>query len=453
MPSSYTTAKDKTAAAVFGQLRGGYGSGRLTLRTNFLWTFTGNVVYAACQWGVLMVLAKLGTPQTVGEFALALAIASPLMISSRLALRVIQATDAASEYDFGDYLSLRLLTTGAAGLVLVGIIWLSGYGWRLGAVILIVGLVKTLESISDIFWGLLQRHERMDRVGLSSMIEGPLSLMAIAGAIYLSGDLLLGVSGWAAIRALILVGFDARNGASVLREVSGSARPGAGPYSRLARCLLPLRRKPRVLVNLTALTLPIGIVTALYSLTANIPRYFIEHHLGTRALGIFAALAYPLAAGTVVVNALAQSALPRLARHYADGDYRAFSSLLRKLLCLGFALGTGGVLFIWLAGRRVLLLLYQPEYATHVGTFLWLGVAAGIGYAASLLGYAVTAARYLRAPLPVYLIVILVTAAGCAILVPHYQLPGAAIAMTLAAICQIVGNALVVNHALRKAQR
>jgi hypothetical protein len=47
---------------------------------NFLWTLSGNVVYAACQWGMLVVLAKLGTHQMVGEFALALAITAPIVV-------------------------------------------------------------------------------------------------------------------------------------------------------------------------------------------------------------------------------------------------------------------------------------------------------------------------------------------------------------------------------------
>jgi O-antigen/teichoic acid export membrane protein len=86
----------------------------------------------------------------------------------------------------------------------------------------------------------------------------------------------------------------------------------------------------------------------------------------------------------------------------------------------------GGILLIWLAGRPILLLLYQPEYAERVGIFLWLGLAAGISYVASLLGFAMTAARYFRAQLPVFLISTLVTAAGCTLLVPRYQLLGAA---------------------------
>jgi O-antigen/teichoic acid export membrane protein len=202
-------------------------------------------------------------------------------------------------------------------------------------------------------------------------------------------------------------------------------------------------------MTLTLLALPVGIVMALISFNSNIPRYFIEHHLGTWDLGIFAAVAYPLTAGTTVVNALGQSAVPTLARYYADGDYRAFSSLTRKLLGLGLAIGIGGVLLIWLFGRPILLLLYRPEYSDRVGIFLWLGLSAGISYVASLLGYAMTAARYFRVQLLVFLISTLVTVAGCAVLIPRYQLLGAAIAMILAAICQAIGSAAVITHALR----
>ncbi len=446
MLSTSKTSSDK--AGEFDQPLLRSSPHRLTLRTNFLWTLSGNVVYAGCQWGMLVVLAKLSTPQLVGEFALALAITAPIVLGAGLSLRSVQATDAASEYAFGDYLLVRLLTTIAAGVVIVGIVWSSDYGWHTAAIILVVGLAKGFESVSDIFYGLLQQHERMDRIALSMMIKGPLSLVALGAAIYLSGDLLLGVCGLAAAWLLLLIVYDVRNGASVLKATSNSELASLKFDSALAR-RLQLSWRPRALMTLMLLALPVGIVMALISFNANIPRYFIERHLGTWDLGIFAAVAYPLAAGATVVNALGQSAVPRLARYYADEDYRAFSSLMRRLLCLGLAIGTGGILLIWLAGRPVLLLLYRPEYSDRVGIFLWLGLAAGIGYVASFLGYAMTAARYFRAQLPVFLIATLVTAAGCAVLVPRYQLSGAAIAMILAAICQVIGSAAVTTHALR----
>src|SRR6476660_1556484 len=80
----------------------------LSLRSNFSWTFAGNVVYAACQWGMLSALAKLGNPELVGQFALALAVTSPVFMLANLQLRGVQATDAQSQYTFADYLRVRV---------------------------------------------------------------------------------------------------------------------------------------------------------------------------------------------------------------------------------------------------------------------------------------------------------------------------------------------------------
>jgi len=443
-----TYSSDADDAPEFCRARPGAPPRRLRLRTNFLWTLSGNITYVACQWGILVVLAKLGTPQMVGQFALALAITAPVIIGAGMALRSVQATDAAAEYRFGDYLLLRLFMTALAGLVILGIVWFSGYDRHTASVILVVGLAKGLESISDIFYGLLQQHERMDRIAVSMMIKGLLSLVAVACAVCLGRDLLLGCCSLAAAWAVILVVYDVRSGASVLPPSQEAGRAAAAARAGMAR-RLHLQWRPRAVLPLTLLALPVGVVMALLSFNANIPRYFIQHYLGTRELGIFAALAYPLTAGTTVIGALGQSASPRLARHYVQGDYRAFSSLLRKLVCLSSLIGLVGILLIWLAGRPILLLLYQPEYADQVTAFFWLAVAAGIGYAASLLGYGMTAARYLRAQVPVFLAVTLVTAAACAVLVPGHKLSGAAIAMMLATVCQIAGSSAVIAHALR----
>src|SRR5438105_229334 len=82
----------------------------LSLRRNFAWTLAGNIVYAGCQWGMLVVLAKLGNPAMVGTFAFALAVTAPVVLASNLGLSTVQVTDRRGDYDFGHYLGLRLLT-------------------------------------------------------------------------------------------------------------------------------------------------------------------------------------------------------------------------------------------------------------------------------------------------------------------------------------------------------
>src|ERR1043165_9211480 len=85
----------------------GHRAGTNSLRANFLWSLTGTIIYAGCQWGMLVALAKLGDAEMVGQFALALAVTAPVLMFTNLQLRSVQATDARKDYAFGDYLALR----------------------------------------------------------------------------------------------------------------------------------------------------------------------------------------------------------------------------------------------------------------------------------------------------------------------------------------------------------
>jgi O-antigen/teichoic acid export membrane protein len=196
--------------------------------------------------------------------------------------------------------------------------------------------------------------------------------------------------------------------------------------------------------------MPLGVITLLISLNANIPRYVIERQLGTPMLGMFAALAYALAVGNTVVGALGQSTSPRLARYYAAGDRAAFLGLLRKLVGTGALLGFCGVAVTSVAGQSLLRLLYGAEYADLLGVLLWLMIGGGISYVAAILGYAMTAVRAFHVQAPLFLATSGVTIVSCWLLIPRYQLSGAALALALAAGFQLLGSAMIIAFAVRR---
>lgn len=420
----------------------------LSLRHNFAWTLAGNVVYAGCQWGMLIVLAKLGSPVMVGQFALGLAVTAPVIMFSQLALRAVQATDARREYLFGHYLGLRFSTTILALLLIAGITLAGGYRPETTLVILSLGLAKGFESISDVIYGLLQQHERMDRIAVSMMLKGPLSLLALAAGVWLTGSVFWGALGMAGVWGLLLFSYDVRSGALVLatRLPMGKASPGKNIKTKLLRPLWEIG----ALKSLAWLTLPLGLSMLLISLNSNIPRYFIEHYLGEWELGLFAAMAYLMMAGGMVIGALGQSASPRLAKHYATGNTSAFRTLLLKLLGLGALLGLAGVLVSVVAGREILTLLYRPEYAERLDVFFWLMVATGIGNMGGLLGYGLTAVKYFKAQVPLLTAVTLSCLLSCFWLIPTSGLRGAAIAMVIAMIIQVALTYLILSYALKR---
>lgn len=404
-----------------------------SLRKNFLWSFTGNVVYTLCQWGMLVVLAKLGTPAMVGIYALGLSVTAPILLFFNLNLRTAQATDAKLAYPFADYLGLRLVTTCLA-MILIAIIALGVYGTNRGVIILLVGIAKGCEAISDVFHGLLQQHERMDRISISLMLKGLLSLVVFAGGIWISNNLIVGVIGLVLVWAALLLSYDVRSGQIILGDTT------------LAQ-IAPRWRLP-ALRELVVLTLPLGLSAMLVSLVANIPRYFVERREGPEGLGIFVAMVYIMQAGGVVINALAQAATPRLAKLYAQTNVRGFISLLGILLLVGIVLGVGCVLVAVVDGAGILTWLYRAEYAARIDVFMWVMVATGLSFLASFLGYSLSATRHFQIQPLIFAIEVLLTGVVCLALVPPFGVLGAAWAMCVTMAFQVAAMAAANLYAL-----
>jgi O-antigen/teichoic acid export membrane protein len=424
----------------------------LTLRRNFSWTFVGNLIYAASQWGMVVVLSKLGSPEIVGLFTLGFAVTAPVVMFTNLQTRVVQVTDAKRQFLFGDYLGLRIISTVVAIVAIAAITWTAGYRNETALVILLVGLAKAFESFSEVIHGLIQQNERMDLVSISKMIKGPLSLLLLSIGVYLSGSIVWGLVGLTFAWAIVLVGYDIPSSALILKHLHPTPADKNSRWHWLAFAFQP-RWHLKTLLQLVWLSLPLGFVMMLISLNGNVPRYFIENYLGSRELGIFGALSYLIVAGGMVVSALAESASPRLAKYYADGDSVAFRLLMLKLVGIGTLLGVIGVLVAIIAGQPILTLLYRPEYAQRTDLFVWLMVAAGVGYVSSFLGYGITAARYFLVQVPLFAFVTMTAAIACLWLLPILKLQGAAIALIIAAVAQVLGSLVIIAHALRNIDR
>ncbi|MEM7130467.1 MAG: oligosaccharide flippase family protein [Chloroflexota bacterium] len=403
----------------------------LSLLANFSWTVVGNLIYAASQWAILAALTKLGTSEMVGQFALGLAVTTPVIMFTNLSLRSIQATDAQNQYHFSAYLALRLITSTIAFFVILAIAMTVDYPWPVKAIILAIGLTKIVESVSDIFYGLLQQHEHMDRIAQSLILRGPLSLAVVLVGIYLTGSLFWSVLGMGIVWGLILLMWDIRSGTMVLQHLTSQ---NSLPWPRW---------RFNTLRQLVPFSLPLGVVMMLIALISNIPRYFLEQNLGTGALGIFAAIAYLQVAGTTIIVALGESAVPRLAKYHAAGDRAAYLALLLRLLGIGLLVGGGGVAIAWTMGEPLLALIYQPEYAQKE-LFVWLMLAGGVSYIASFLGYGMTAARHFRIQLPLFAAVAATTTVACWWLIPTHGLIGAAMALLLASGVQVCISVLVI---------
>ncbi|MGH2687920.1 MAG: lipopolysaccharide biosynthesis protein, partial [Actinomycetota bacterium] len=127
-----------------------------SLGGNVVWTLSGYAASLACQAGILLTLARRGGPEQLGQFALGLAVAAPVVLFANLGLRRVQATDTGSRYRFADYFGLRLLTSAVAAGGVSVLAVTTGVGPDTGAVIAAMGVAKAVEAAADVACGLFQ---------------------------------------------------------------------------------------------------------------------------------------------------------------------------------------------------------------------------------------------------------------------------------------------------------
>jgi O-antigen/teichoic acid export membrane protein len=415
-----------------------------SLRSNVAWTLAGNLTYTGCQWGMSIALAKLSTPESLGQFSLGFSIAAPIFMAGSLQLRGVQATDAKRDYKFSTYLSLRLCTSFLA-LSLICILccwsWINGsYTTATALTVFLIGLAKTSESISDIFFGYMQQNEQMDRIAKSAIAKGLLSLTTLSLAMYVTGSIVLACAALLLSWITVLLLIDIRNGRSV-REAHGGEN------------ILSISKDTGEIKRLFKLTFPLGLMLLLISLSPVLPRFYLASNRNLHDLGIYAALSYIMMAGQTVVSAVGQAASPRMAQRYAAQDLSGYLKLLSVFVALGGFIGVIGVAVAMVFGTELLTLMYSAEYASYKGALVIIMAAAGLQYVATFIEYGVTAARVFKQQLFPASVALAITAATSITLIPTLGIQGAAWAVLAGQVATIFGRCTVLLMAVRSLQR
>jgi O-antigen/teichoic acid export membrane protein len=398
-----------------------------SLRRNISWTLLGNVVYAACQWGTLVVIARFGTPELLGQFALALAITTPVFMLASLNLRYVQVTDSANRFVPRDFVSLRVLTTLAACIIVTAIGLLSPDAGVLGILLITVAAVKATESFSDVIHGMQHKRECMRAICISHATRGALSLLSVTTLLLATESLTIAVIGMAAVNIFVLMFID------IPMAKSLPAQPNT-PHP------LAVHWNLQRLIPLAWLSLPVGLATMILSLSTNIPRYFIAHYIDNSALGIYAAAAYLLMATDLVVQASRVTALPRLARLYGEGRVPEFWRLTRRLMLLGAACTVPALLAVWIAGKSILTTIYGPQYEQASDAFFWL-MLANVLWQSSVPTAVLLAMQRYWTDFSIRLVSTGVIAIAAWWLVPQHGLVGAAWAIVAGRVTASIGTA------------
>jgi len=396
----------------------------LSLKRNVLYGLGGNVVFALTQWGIIAIVARLGTPEEVGAVTLATALITPIFFLVGMSMREGHMVDDLTEFTTDHYYSLILINS-VLGAIVASVLVATWYGDK-GALVqtgtLAFIVVKFIGIQADISYGVFQRAQRLDYLATSMIARGVLGLAAFAAIYAMTGVL------WQAFMAEAVLWF----GAQWFFDRRFLNRLNAG--RNLSRML---KVSPRSLWKLLCWMLPLGLAGFFMNATASAPRMVLAQHVDLRQIGIFGAIAYINTALVMVSNVVGSASGARLRGAVREGRRKAFLSLSAKLLGLSTLLGASLVAMVWLAGPLMLRLFYGEAYVDQK-LFLLIITATALWVAAAPLQFGLTAGHAYWRRLGVSISAFVTTVTAALILVPEQGIYGAAIAILIGVCLRVL---------------
>lgn len=319
-----------------------------------------------------------------GLFTLALAIGQQYQTVGLYEVRTFHVTDVRRRFDFGTYLSTRLLTC----LVMVALI--TYHSWNASThdpypaftVIAAMALLRIFDAFEDVYYSEFQRSGRLDIAGKACFARIFTTTLLWSGMYWFSQDLLLSTLVTFALTCVVLV--------------VAYGLPARGVFSLLPSLNI------RGITGILWECLPLFIAAFLNQYLANAPRFAIHASLGDEELGVFAIIYMPAVAINMLSLFVFRPLLTRMAMRWTERKQGEFFSIVRRGL-----LTTAGAFAVvatvtYVIGAPLLTLVFGTDVSGYVGELMVLVLAGALNAAGVILYYALATMRRLRAVLVAY---------------------------------------------------
>lgn len=337
----------------------------------------GSGIYSLATVIFVMLAKRLVGEEAGAKFYMAFTTGQMLLTIGYFEIRPFHVTDVKQQYKAKEYFGFRVISSAAmlACAVVVGIVYVvNGKADAAGFMLIItMCILKMFDGIADVFEGEFQRNDRIDISGMS-MAFRTMAIMAVFSIIAWVTRNIYAASAAAAVTGLA--------GTAVVAVVwSHWFEPLSVSFDR---------EKMKSLFRSTIL---LFIGSAMCMWLWNGTKYVVEWTLTDRDTLAYGIVFMP----TMVINLgssfVFKPMLTTLARHYEQGEYKAFAKLVAVLVATAVGitvvtLGAGA----WL-GIPVLSWLYDIELAPYKSVMLVLIAAGGFNAVSILFYYALTVMR------------------------------------------------------------
>lgn len=331
----------------------------LTGRT-FMWTVLSGIVYSLQSLVFLIVITNFLGDVAGGVYSVGMMVAQQMLTVGKFAVRNYQVSDVRNQYGFNEYFGHRILTCALAIFITVGWIIFGGYRGEYAIVIISLTIYKIAECFADLFEGVYQQKFRFDISGRSQFVKDFTMIIAYAGMLIVTRNVVVSSVVLAVISVLLVVIIDLP----------------------LTKYFTPLKIsfKWKSMVGLTVACFSLFVSSFLNAYIHNAPKYAING-MGEGsgiALTHFNALFMPTFAVDMLAGFTMRIWITKMAVFHDRGDRKGFKNILLKQVGVISLITVVSMVVMYFFGGFALTLIYGIDLYGYNTTNALLMLAGGM---------------------------------------------------------------------------
>ncbi len=382
-----------------------------------------NLLTAATQFFILVLIARVFGAQTTGEYSLAQGYILPAAFLASLAFKQRILMDVDHQIPYADFIATRLVF---ATLILGAAITVCAVFEAKTVTLLAASLavIKFMDGSVENAVSLLQRHKQIGRIASTALTRFMLIMTAFGLTLWQTQNLI-----WALI---------ALTTALIVHYYAFEYRYCRRVESHFGKILTIDKASITRRLQLARSGLPLSIAMLIGAMQLTVIRLAIDRATDTATLGHFSAVLQLVMVGNIVITSLSQSLLPAYTRDVRDVNRKSYidhvGMAVAAIVCI-VLIGTG---LSWWLGGDILVLLYGTEFAGLGSLLVWAAVSCLPFFLNPVLTSAALACGMERQQFLIYSIGLIATLVAGYWSIPHYGAAGGFMAMGCGALAQVL---------------
>lgn len=153
------------------------GQENVQFRKNFIWNVLGTGLNAFNSLFFMIIVTRINGIDQAGIFTIAFSTACIIYFVGVYAGRIYQVTELNQNITDKEFIVNRMISSIAMLILVILFSILRGYNLFKSAMFFILTFYKALEAFSDVLYGILQKHDKLEIVGKSFFMKAIISII------------------------------------------------------------------------------------------------------------------------------------------------------------------------------------------------------------------------------------------------------------------------------------